>query len=264
MRCTTYCTAASYNLGALLHHLQKEGSAQSYRDFLHAQLRHGDTLRGDILYFSYGAVVCWGLTKEEERAVLKGLRKFEVEPISQPEIDEFTYAYNDKMRIEEDEIFLQNKAILTKVAISYGLAQSVKLTSFEEIIQKTIEDTKRIPESLSRRGKVSLSRREISRKVGELFIERSFINLHTEILDVPEFFWEYSELEPFYQRTSHYLDIHRRVEVLNRRLSVVHELFEILRFELNHQYTSRLEWIIIILILIEVLIALLRDVFHLI
>ena len=82
------------------------------------------------------------------------------------------------------------------------------------------------------------------------------------MLDTPEFFWEHPELEPFYRRTSHYLDITKRVEALNRRLNVVHELFEILRNELNHQYSSRLEWTIIILIVIEVVVTLMVDLFH--
>ena len=168
------------------------------------------------------------------------------------------------MRIEEDEITLQTKNVLSKLAISYGLAQSVKLTTFEETIQKTIDRTRSLPEDLANKGKIRMSRKGISRKMGELFTERNFINLHSEILDTPEFFWNYPELEPFYRRTAHYLDVSKRVEVLNRRLTVVHELFEILSNELNHQHTSRLEWTIIILIVIEVVIALLRDLFHLI
>ncbi len=95
-------------------------------------------------------------------------------------------------------------------------------------------------------------------------MERNFINVHAEMLDTPEFFWNHPELEPFYRRTAHYLDVNKRIEVLNKRLGVVHELFEILSNELNHQHSSRLELIIISLIVIEVVIALLRDLFHLI
>ncbi len=100
--------------------------------------------------------------------------------------------------------------------------------------------------------------------MGELFIERNFITLHSEILDTPEFFWDYPELEPFYRKTAHYLDVGKRVEVLNKKLTVIHELFEILSDELNHQHSARLEWTIIILIVIEVILAFVTDIFHLI
>jgi uncharacterized Rmd1/YagE family protein len=45
---------------------------------------------------------------------------------------------------------------------------------------------------------------------------------------------------------------------------VIHELFEMLGNELNHQHSSRLEWTIIGLIVMEVFLTLLRDVFRVI
>jgi uncharacterized Rmd1/YagE family protein len=262
MRCTTYGTASAYDIPQLFQSLQKFGSTQLFRDCIHILIKEDRRPKGDIFYFVYGCVVLWGFTEDEEQAILGSLKEFEKIPIVKPEMDEFTFIYGDAMAIEEDEITLNNKNILTKLAISYGIAQSVKLTTFEETIQKTIDKTKSLPEELARQGKIALSRGEISRKMGELFIERNFINLHSEILDTPEFFWNYPELEPFYRRTAHYLDVSKRVEVLNKRLTVVHELFEILSNQLNHQHTSRLETIIIILIVIEVIIAVLSDLLH--
>lgn len=264
MRCTSYCTASSYDVPRLFQDAQKRGTCQLFRDVIHLQLKDDKKLKGDIFFFAYGVIVLWGFTQEEELAFLETLKEFEREPHQKPEIDEFTYVYGDGVKIEEDEIILQNKSPLTKLAISYGIAQSVKLTIFEEMIQKTIDHTKSLPTSLAKRGKIALSRKEISQKMGEIFIERNFVNLHSEILDTPEFFWNHPELEPFYRRTSHYLDITKRVEALNKRLTVVHELFEILASEINHQHSSRLEWTIIGLIVIEVLLAVLKDIFHLI
>src|SRR5690606_27300933 len=143
------------------------------------------------------------------------------------------------------------------LSISFAIAQSVKLTVFEETIAKTVESTKQIPKDLAQKGKIFLSRKQTSQKMGELFLERNYVNLHTEILDTPEFFWEHSELEPFYRIMIHYLDLGKRVELLNRRLNLMHELFEILGNEINHQKTNQLEMTIIILILIEVVLAIL-------
>ena len=264
MRCTCYCTAASYDISSLFQHLQQLGPTQLFRDVAHIQVQENDLLKGDVFYFSYGSVVCWGFSEEEEKEILKSIKEFEREPLTKVELDEFTFVYGEEMKIEEDEIILQNRNALTKLAVSHGLAQSVKLTTFEELIQKTIDHTKQLPVELARRGKIPLSRKEISKKMGEIFIERNFINQHSDILDTPEFFWDYPELEHFYRRAAHYLDVTKRGEILNKRLKVVHELFEILSSELNHQHSSRLEIIIILLIFIEVTIALLRDLFHII
>ncbi len=264
MRCTSYCTAAGYDIPRLFQFLQVSGTSQLFRDVIHTQPKDDKGIKRDIFYFPYGVVVSWGFIEEDEKELLASLRKFEREPLPRFELDEFSFSYGDKMKIAEDEIVLQKKDALTKLAISYAIGQSVKLTVFEEAIAKTVESTKQFPRDLALRGKISLSRKETSQKMGELFLERNYINLHTEILDTPEFFWEHSELEPFYRRVVHYLDLSKRVELLNRRLNLMHELFEILSNELNHQQTSRLEMTIIILIVIEVVIALLRDLFHLI
>ena len=262
MRCTCYCTASAYDIPRLFQYLQGLGPSQLFRDVTHIQVKEDKKIKGDIFYFSYGTVVCWGFTEEEEKEILQSLKEFESEPLAKIELDEFIFTYGDTIKIEEDEIFLHNKSTLTKLAISHGVAQSVKLSTFEELIKKTIAHTRKLPSNLAKNGKIALSRKEISRKMGEIFIERNFINLHSEILDTPEFFWEHPELEPYYRRTAHYLDVTKRVEILNKRLNVIHELFEILSAELNAQHTWRLETIIILLILIEVTLALLRDLFH--
>lgn len=264
LRCSTYCTAAGFNIGSLFLALKSaEDTVHLFRDVVHKQIKVDTKTKQEIFYFPYGVVVFWGLSETEEKEILLSLKEFERESIIDPEFDAFTFSYGSATQIAEDEIKLQNKSILTKLAVSHGLAQSVKLNIFEAMVQKTIDKTRILPQNLSKLGKISMSRKEISKKIGELFIERNFINLHADILDVPEFFWDHPELEPFYRRTAHYLDISKRAESLNKRLGVIHDLFEMLSGELNHQHSSRLEWTIIILIVIEVVIALLKDIFHL-
>ncbi len=264
MRCTGYCTAAGYDTARLYQFLQVTGTSQLYRDVIHTQPKDEKGIKRDIFYFPYGVSLFWGFTEEEEKGILDMLKKFEREPLAKIELDAFSFSYGDKMKIAEDEIVLQKKDPITKLAISYAIGQSVKLTVFEEAIVRTIEETKFLPSNLAKKGKIPLSRTETSQKMGEIFLERNYINLHAEILDTPEFFWEHSELEPLYRRTIHYLDVSKRVELLNRRLNLLHELFEILGNELNHQHSSRLEMTIIVLIVIEVILAVLRDLFHLI
>ena len=94
--------------------------------------------------------------------------------------------------------------------------------------------------------------------MGQLYLDCRSINLHQELLYTPDFFWEYSDLEAMYEQIAHYMDIERRVNILNQRLAIVQELFDMLGNELNHQHSSQLEWAIIILIIIEVGISLMN------
>lgn len=261
MRCLSCCTAASYNITSLYEALRERFKTSLHRNVIHIEV--SSLLgTGSVFYFPYGSTVCWGLSQEEEACFLKEVKNFEHHPLEAPEVDMFTYSLGEVPKVHKDEIILLNADTLTLLAISHGLAQSVKLSTFEAAIQKTFNTTKHIPEDLAQWGRIPLSRKEIRRKMGELFLERNSINLHFDVLDTPEFFWEYPELEPLYAMIANYLDIETRVEVLNQRLDVVHELFEMLGNELNHQHSSRLEWTIIGLIVIEVALTLLRDVFQ--
>ena len=99
---------------------------------------------------------------------------------------------------------------------------------------------------------------------GRLFLVESDILLHHALLDTPEFFWEYPELEADYRRMASYLDITPRVEVLNKKLQIIHDMFDMLADEQKHQHSSLLEWIIIWLIAIEIAIFFLHDFFKII
>ena len=99
-----------------------------------------------------------------------------------------------------------------------------------------------------------MSQRAISKEIGALFIERNLVNLHSDILDTPEYFWNDDQWEPAYQRTGQYLDMEGRVDLLNKRLEIIKELLEMFATQLENQHASRLEWIIIVLITIEVVI----------
>jgi uncharacterized Rmd1/YagE family protein len=263
MDCRAYCTASAYHIKKLYERFKQSGAiATLYRDVIHFVVPH-ETI-GDIFYFPFGATVFWGLGSDKCQFYMQQIKEFEEQPLDEIESDEFTFIFGEISKIVEDEIILPNRDVFSRLAISHGLAQSVKLNAFENALRRTFNHTKHIPEDLAKYGSISLSRKEIRRKMGELFIERSSINLHVDVLDTPEFFWEYSELESLYAMAANYLDLKTRVEVLNHRLDVIHELFEMLGNELNHQHSSMLEWTIIVLIVMEVVLTLLRDVFRVI
>ena len=78
------------------------------------------------------------------------------------------------------------------------------------------------------------------------------------------FFWEDDEWLPLYLRAAKYLEIDRRAEVLNKRLDIIKELFDMLASELHNNHSNKLEWIVIILIMIEVFFQVVQlIVFHL-
>jgi uncharacterized Rmd1/YagE family protein len=261
MRCTSFCTADSYSLDDFAKSLRNEGyEPKFYDDVIHVQKDQGD-LMGDVFFFPYGCIITWGFDLDGEGHILDLVKGFEVQPLTSPVEDYSTFLIGEQTQIieEEDEIVLEEDNVLIKLSISHGLSQSVKLATFEESIGRTIKKTRHIPQELAKKGKISMSRKKLAQQLGGLFAERNSINLHTDILDTPEFFWRRPKFEPYYMMAAEYMDIQTRLDILNKRLNVIHELYEALSNELNHLHSSRLELIIIYLIVIEVVLVILKD-----
>ncbi len=88
--------------------------------------------------------------------------------------------------------------------------------------------------------------------IGEVFVIRHDVNLHNEILNIPDYFWKENNVEPLYRMTSMYLEMEERTEVLNKRLDLLKELLNVLQRQHENSHNIKLEWIVIWLIVISV------------
>lgn len=260
-RCSAYCTATSYQMKALLEALQEQKALVTYFRSSHVIHHLEGFERGDVFYFSTGTVVMWGLSLLEENEVLLRLKAFEKDSVPEIEIEESRYSIGKAAKILKDDITLPSEDLVTKLAFSHGLAQSVKLEIFEKKVAKRVESMEDIPKSLALNGRIQLSRKQLTRVMGELILERNSINLYSDILDTPDFFWEHPELEPLYRLVSQDLEVTSRLNLLNKRMDMLKDLVQVLSQEVNTRYNFLMEWAIILWIAFEVCTTLLTDVF---
>eukprot|EP00357_Protocruzia_adherens_P034407 CAMPEP_0115023262 /NCGR_PEP_ID=MMETSP0216-20121206/32253_1 /TAXON_ID=223996 /ORGANISM="Protocruzia adherens, Strain Boccale" /LENGTH=331 /DNA_ID=CAMNT_0002396527 /DNA_START=40 /DNA_END=1035 /DNA_ORIENTATION=- len=209
---------------------------------------------GIIFCFPFGVIVLWAYQEVFELDCLDRMKPFMLQETSEVESDDLNYLVGEVPGIRNDKIIIESVDPIEKLAVSYALAQSIKLGKYEEEVETMIDKTKEIPINLAETGNISLNKSMISKKMGELFVKRSYVNLHTDILDTPDCFWDQDEWESSYTMTRKYLDINKRVEILNSRLDIIKELYDMLNTELQNQHGSKLEWIVIYLIIIEVVI----------
>ncbi|RKF58850.1 Sporulation protein RMD1 [Golovinomyces cichoracearum] len=214
----------------------------------------------EIFLFNYGVVVIWGMSLQHEQRFLKEIARFESEKLDPDDMEtecfNFYYTQEYQAQIYNDFITLRDKkSYMTKLAISHALAQSVKTSLFEGLVDNTIEACKDIPGQIATTGKIALTRTQINMQIGELFILRINIHLNGSVLDTPEIFWLQPHLEPVYQAVRSYLEIDQRVTLLTGRLGVIADLLAVLKDQLSHRHGEMLEWIVIFLIAAEILVA---------
>ncbi|KAJ9666983.1 sporulation protein rmd1 [Coniosporium apollinis] len=214
----------------------------------------------ELFLFAYGTVVLWGLSLKEEHRFLREIEKFEEEKLAKDDvqIEDFNFYYTREYqaRIYNDFISLRDKkAYMTKLAISHALAQSVKTSLHESLLATTIATSSSLPHLLSTTGTISLSRKQINQQIGHLFILRISIHLQGSVLDSPELMWAEPQLEPVYTAVRNYLEMDQRVRILGERLGVLGDLLEVMRGQLSSSHGEYLEWIVIVLIAAEILVA---------
>ena len=162
-----------------------------------------------------------------------------------------------KVTVSNDVIYLlDNTNAKQRLALSFAMAQSTVLAVFESRVDSKVQEYKYIPEKLAECGKIKIPSKKIGTMIGEIFVIRHDLNLHTDILDTPDFFWEEDKYVSEYNMLGSYLEMDGRVEVLNKRLDMLKELLDVLQQQMETAHSSKLEWIVIWLIVIEVVVEL--------
>ncbi|MEI6269400.1 MAG: RMD1 family protein [Methylococcaceae bacterium] len=247
-KCAAYCLALRFDINQLASTL----SDSTLIRIIKGALLIEDTHSWSVV-FAYGAVVHWNVDLEDQGKLHHLLLNYAENPLTVIEEDNFTFALDClTTRIIEDHIEIESSDPILIFALSQGMAQSIKLASFETNAITTINNTNYIPKSLAENGSIKLSRHKIAKIRGQLFLTKSDIILNYDLLDTPDFFWEYPEYEAFYSITAKYLEIAPRTQVLSKKLETIHELFEMLADEQKHRHSTILEWIIIWLIAFEI------------
>ncbi|OIW26770.1 hypothetical protein CONLIGDRAFT_635015 [Coniochaeta ligniaria NRRL 30616] len=274
------CVADSFDMDAvvdaLLVHgflLDPDDSGFEVHEVVHARGANN----GDIFVFPSGTVVTWSLPPDVVTALATRhlLPAAEDPHLDRKEVEDLEYvvdATRESSTMTGDVVVLGTKAeaddgdrlntTLAKIAFSSGLARSTKLAVLESSLNSYFESTRQIPGLLSRGSRFTLSRRFILQKTGELLNLRAQLNHYNELTDsLPDIFWDSKSelrLETYYDRVGKALDVGVRIKTLNEKMNYAQEVVNVLRETSSEKHSTRLEWIIIVLIAVEVFFELRR------
>lgn len=274
------CVAESFDMDAVVDalqvhgfHLDPDGSGFEVHEVVHARGANN----GDIFVFPSGTVVTWSLPPDvvTTLATRHLLPAAEDPHVDRKEVEDLEYVVDDTRdtsTVSGDVVVLGTKAeadegdrlntTLAKIAFSSGLARSTKLAVLESSLNDYFESTREIPGLLSRGSRFTLSRGFILRKTGELLNLRAQLNHYNELTDsLPDIFWDSKSelrLETYYDRVGKALDVGVRIKTLNEKMNYAQEVVNVLRETSSEKHSTRLEWIIIVLIAVEVVFELRR------
>ncbi|GMT17360.1 hypothetical protein PFISCL1PPCAC_8657, partial [Pristionchus fissidentatus] len=227
----------------------------------------------EAFVFSDGVVVFWNVDPTTRAQLLRDLERHaegayeSVTAHSEVDSIGFTIADHESRsdsRMDGDKFVLDGRlhadlrhrshaSVLERFAFSHAFAASVKLGVWEALLNSLAEPLAETTRKL-KEGVIPWKRSEALRKCGDFAELRHSINLNCMLLN-RDIYWDRSHLEEFYIQTSRYLTIQRRMQLLNSRLDYCEEIVRMVDGMLAVRHSNTLEWMIIVLIVIEVAFA---------
>ncbi|WP_008315024.1 RMD1 family protein [Leptolyngbya sp. PCC 6406] len=213
---------------------------------------------GCAVLFDYGAAILFGIAAVEEAKFLSDIQGLVVNAFPTPETEDavIRLAPVNEGKVEEGVILLAEFRLPSLQLVAEVLAKSVVLAEYESGAAQVFDQVEPFAASLQsgnfRRGQAA----ELLRQIGNSLTIQHKIVGRVEIVEKPELLWEYPELDRLYARLEDEYEIRERHLALERKLDLVSRTAET-ALNIQHQNTGlRLEWYVVILIVIEVLLSL--------
>lgn len=212
---------------------------------------------GYVVAFRYGAAVLIGLTPAEEKAALAQIA---------PEAASTAPSEEERIGIEiapdhEDGPaatgILQIKELnpARALVIADVLAKSVALARYEKEIASVFDTIEPAASTLATSGRIPKARRSLLRLIGSALLAQHRVSGRIAFAEKPDILWEHPELERFYGRLEDEYEIIERGTLLNGKVNVIANAAQTFTDMIDTARSTRLELLIVILILAELVIT---------
>ncbi len=212
---------------------------------------------GYVVVYRYGAAVTLGLSEGEEKTALSELvsegqtaTPLEEERLAlavKPGEEEGLLA-NGRLQIRE----LTDAHVLVLADI---LAKSVALARYEREIGSVFDTIEPAAADLAATGKLPTARRGLLRLVGSALLAQQRVSGRIAFAEKPDILWEHPELERLYARLEDEYEIVERGTLLNGKVGAIATAAETFTDMMDTARSTRLEILIVVLILVEVVLA---------
>jgi uncharacterized Rmd1/YagE family protein len=208
--------------------------------------------------FRYGAVVFFGLSETEQAERLVRLASFVSDPFERTESEslEIRVMAAEREGLNTDGALVLHRFGITEAQlVAHALAKSAVLTHYEQHVTQAFSRVEQRIEGRARGTTRRQSRELIEEMRAALAIQVQTIG-RVEMTEKPELLWEDPRLDRLYELIAAEFELRERDAALTRKLAIISESAAT-SLELIHTGQSlRVEWYIVVLIVIEIALVL--------
>ncbi len=212
-----------------------------------------------LYIFDYGVVVFANYDQKSKKDFINFIKNSATTLVRMNLSEEYFIRINENL----NKIMVENALVtvpkitnsLMKI-VMLNIGQSVALEHYEKLTDGLINSSKEYILQLETHGKLKISKTNLLKYIGKVLNVKNSIIDNLYILDDPNLVWDNEELNLLNRQLKINFDINTRFKGLDYRLQIVEDNLTLFTDVSNVKESNRLEWIIIILILFEILISL--------
>jgi uncharacterized Rmd1/YagE family protein len=216
-----------------------------------------------LYIFKYGIVSFLNYNETEMTAFIQMIIPHCKNVLAQKLSDEFeieTDAARTKFGFNKIELVKAETEMYRLVMLN--VSQSVALDHYEQQTKMLLGETNQLTQELELKGRLNLSGINLKKYIGRTLNLKNRIAENLYIFDSPEETWEDENLNKLDLGLKKTFDLQSRFRDIQEGLQIVKENLELFKDILQYRNSTVLEWIIIILILVEVLNLFIEKIFH--
>jgi uncharacterized Rmd1/YagE family protein len=217
---------------------------------------------GFVYVFKYGVVCFLNYAEEARKALLKQINPFCKNVFEQPLSEEFeveTNAQENKFGFNKIEIVKPDIEVLRLIMLN--VSQSVSLDYYSELTNLLQEETHSHTLTLERRGRLNISGKNLKMYIGKTLNLKNRIAENLYIFDSPPETWEDENLNRIDLGLKKTFDLQERYRDIREGLEIIGENLELFKDLLQYRNSTLLEWIVIVLVALEVINLIIKEIF---
>jgi uncharacterized Rmd1/YagE family protein len=208
-----------------------------------------------LYVLNYGVVGFVGYSDVEKSDFIKFLRNYCDKPVEGDYKEDLLVEINPNARLT----FSYNSVSVPEwnenvvKIIILNIAQSVAMDFYEKLGNEALDSTRKFTDELEKYGKIRISKKNLMKYIGKTLNMKNNIFDNLYVFNSPDTVWENEFLSKLDHGLRDTFDINMRFRELDYELKIVQDNLSLFTDQLQHRESNRLEWIIILLILLEVI-----------
>lgn len=204
-------------------------------------------------FFNYGVIVFSGYAEEEIKTAVGALHPYLKSPNGWLR-DDHDITVRDGAALE----FLFDQVVVDHIDEKvvrigmFNLAQSVALDHYHHTSEHLLTEIRAFTNHLEATGKLKISRRNMMKFIGRALNTQNDIADNIYIFDAPDLVWDNEYLDNLHKGLMRHYDLRVRFSEIEYTLRIIEDNLHMFREIYSQRESSYLEWIIIVLILVEV------------